>query len=144
MRQRARKKQKVNFKQTAFTRFMLIIAVFVLWIGGISVRLVHLQVKQHDWLREKALDNRTDKKSTKLLRGTIYDRNGRALAISVNVKTLFADATEMPDVKASAKAIAKVLGVGESKLAQQLAEAKEDEKKFVPLRSEEHTSELQS
>ena len=133
MRQAAKKKKKVNLKQTAFTRFMLIIAVFVLWIGGISARLVHLQVKQHDWLREKALDNRTDKKSTKLLRGTIYDRNGRALAISINVKTLFADATEMPDVKASAKAIAKVLGVNESKLAQQLAEAKEDERKFLPL-----------
>jgi cell division protein FtsI (penicillin-binding protein 3) len=133
MRQPAKRKKKINLKQTAFTRFMLIIAVFVLWIGGISARLVHLQVKQADWLKERAEKLRTDKKSTKFLRGTIYDRNGRALAISVNVKTLFADATEISDVKGAAKAIAKVLNQNETKLAQQLGEAKADERKFVPI-----------
>lgn len=112
---------------------MLIIAVFVLWIGGISVRLVHLQVKESDWLRERARNIRTDEKSKKLPRGTIYDRNGRTLAISVNVKTLFADATEIADVKAAAKAIAKVLNQNEAKLAQQLDEAKSDERKFFPI-----------
>ena len=112
---------------------MLIIAVFVLWIGGISVRLVHLQVQQHDWLREKAQVMRRDEKRSKLLRGTIYDRNGRALAISVHVKTLYADATEIADVKAAAKAIAKVLDLNEAKLAKQLSDAKEDERRFVPI-----------
>ena len=133
MRQSTKRKKKVNLKQTAFTRFMLIIAVFVLWIGGISVRLVHLQVKQHDWLREKAQGLRQDVKSSKHLRGTIYDRNGRAMAISVNVKTLFADATEISDVKAAAKSVAKVLNLNETKLAHQLSEAKSDERKFVPI-----------
>ena len=133
MRQPAKKKKKVNLKQTAFTRFMLIVAVFVLWIGGISARLVHLQVQQHEWLRERAERNRTDSKSTKQLRGTIYDRNGRALALSGNVKTLFADATEIPDVPAAAKAVAKVLRINEAKLAKQLGEAKADERKFVAI-----------
>src|SRR4030095_980311 len=133
MRQPAKRKKKINLKQTAFTRFMLIIAVFVLWIGGISARLVHLQVKESDWLRERARGIRTDEKSKKLPRGTIYDRNGRTLAISVNVKTLFADATEIQDVKDAAKAIAKVLNQNEAKLAQQLDDAKSDERKFVPI-----------
>src|SRR5688500_18260970 len=133
MRQRAKKKKQVNLKQTAFTRFMLIIAVFVLWIGGISVRLVHLQVKQHDWLKEKAEGNRVDEKRSKMLRGTIYDRNGRALAISVRVKTLYADATEISDVKATAKSVAKVLGIDEKKLAGQLSDAKANERRFVPI-----------
>src|SRR5687768_92398 len=133
MNQRARRTKKVNLKQTAFTRFMLIIAVFVLWIGGISARLVHLQVQQHDWLKEQAQGLRRDVKRSKMLRGTIYDRNGRALAISVNVKTLYADATKIADVKATAKAVAKTLGLNEAKLAQQLAEAKTDERRYVPL-----------
>lgn len=133
MRQSAKRKKKVNLKQTAFTRFMLIIAVFVLWIGGISARLVHLQVKQHDWLSQKAKGIRTGVKSSKHLRGTIYDRNGRAMAISVNVKTLFADATEITDVKAAAKSIAKVLNLNETKLSHQLSEAKSDDRKFVPI-----------
>lgn len=112
---------------------MLIIAVFVLWIGGISVRLVHLQVKESDWLRERARNIRTDEKIKKLPRGTIYDRNGRTLAISVSLKTLFADATEIPDVKAAAKSIAKVLNQNEAKLAQLLDEAKSSERRFVPI-----------
>src|SRR5688572_4176957 len=107
MRQQAKRKKKVNLQQTAFTRFMLIIAVFVLWIGGISARLVHLQVKQHEWLKERAENNRTDHKASKMLRGTIFDRDGRTLAISVQVKTLYADATKIADVKATAKAVAK-------------------------------------
>ena len=133
MPQRAKRKKKVNLKQTAFTRFMLIIAVFVLWIGGISTRLVHLQVKQHEWLKEQAQAIRSDVKQTKMLRGTIFDREGRALAISVQVKTLYADATRIPDVKAAARAVAKALNLNESKLAQQLGSAKEDERRFVPL-----------
>ena len=133
MRERAKRTKKVNLKQTAFTRFMLIIAVFVLWIGGISARLVHLQVKQHEWLKAQAHDIRTDEKRSKMLRGTIYDRNGRALAISLQVKTLYADATRIADVKAAAKAVAKALNLNEGKLIQQLSDAKEMERRFVPL-----------
>ena len=133
MNARPKRTRKVNLKQTAFTRFMLIIAVFVLWIGGISARLVHLQVKQADWLRERARDNRIDEKRSKMLRGTIFDRNGRALAISVNVKTLYADATRIADAKVAAKAVAKALNLNETKLARQLEEAKADERKYVPL-----------
>src|SRR6476659_3437464 len=96
---RPKRAKKINLKQVAFTRSMLVVAVFVLWIGGISVRLVHLQVTQHAWLKEKALDMRQDVKKTRTLRGTIYDRNERALAMSLTVKTLYADSSEIDDVE---------------------------------------------
>lgn len=133
MATRVKQTKKVNSRQVAFTRFMLIVAVLVLWMGGIGVRLVHLQVTKHEWLKERAAGQRLDIKKSKLPRGTIFDRNGRALAMSVRVKTLYADPTKMDDTKASAKAIAKVLGVKEKDLAAQLAEAKSDERRFVPL-----------
>src|SRR5438445_11464530 len=103
---RPKRAKKINLKQVAFTRFMLVVAVLVLWIGGISVRLVHLQVTQHAWLKEKALDMRQDVKKTRTLRGTIFDRNERALAMSLTVKTLYADPSEIADVETAAKAIA--------------------------------------
>ena len=133
MRKTAKRKKKVNLRQTAFTRFMLVIAVFVLWIGGISARLVHLQVKEADWLRERADIQRHNKTSIRQLRGTILDRNGRTLAMSEYVNTLFADATELTDIKATSKILAKALNLNEAKLANQLNEAKEDERKFVPI-----------
>lgn len=63
------KKTKENLRQTAFIRFMFVVAFFVLWIGGISARLVNLQVTQHAWLKEKALDIRQDVKQTRMLAG---------------------------------------------------------------------------
>jgi cell division protein FtsI (penicillin-binding protein 3) len=133
MRQPAKRKKKINPKQTAFTRFMLIIAVFVLWIGGISARLVHLQVHESEWLRDRASRVRTKNTTTKLPRGTIFDRDGARLAVSINVNTLFADATELVDIKGTARSLSKVLNLNESKLSQQLNQAKTDERKFVPI-----------
>ena len=133
MASRAKRKKKTNPRQTAFTRFTLIVAVLVLWMGGIGVRLVHLQVTQHEWLKERAEGQRQDVKRSKLPRGTIFDRNEHALAMSVRVKTLYADPTAMDDTKNAAKAIAKVLNAKESELAKQLSEAKADEKRFLSL-----------
>jgi cell division protein FtsI (penicillin-binding protein 3) len=133
MASRTKKVRKRNLRQTAFTRFMLIVAVFVLWIGGISARLVHLQVQEHEWLKGRAMGQRRDVKRTKMLRGTIFDRNERVLAMSVNVKTLYADATQITDIKSTAKSVAKAIGANEKKLFEQLSEAKDDERRFVPL-----------
>ena len=129
----AKRAKKKNWRQVAFTRFMLVVAVFILWIGGISVRLVHLQVTQHDWLRERALDVRQDIKQTRALRGSIFDRNERTLAMSVRVKTLYADTTEIIDTNATAKTVAKVLNVDAKQLANQLKQGKEANRRFVPL-----------
>lgn len=115
---------------------MFVIAIFVLWIGGISVRLVHLQVNQHEWLSEKAQSQRRDVKRSRLPRGTIYDRNGRILAMSINVKTLYANPMEMDNLGSAAKAVGKVLGANEAQLFRQLKQAKEDERKYVPLARE--------
>ena len=54
MANRVKRTKKSNPSQTAFARFMIIVAVLILWMGGISVRLVHLQVTKHEWLKERA------------------------------------------------------------------------------------------
>lgn len=128
-----RRKKKSDSKQVAFTRFMLIVGIFAIWILGISTRLVYLQVSQHDWLRSRAVDQRQDVKKSKLLRGTIYDRDDRPLAMSIRAKTLYADTVEMVDVEKSAKALAKHLKLGIADLTKQLTEAKAAKKRFVPL-----------
>lgn len=112
---------------------MIIVAVMVIWMLGVSARLVHLQVTQSGWLREKALDIRQDIKQTKLLRGSILDRNGRTLAMSVRARTLYADATEIEDVEGTAAAVAKALKIDVRQIAEALRKGKEWGKKFVPL-----------
>lgn len=119
--------------QTAFTRFMLIVAFFVFWIGGIGARLVYLQINQHEDYRAKALNQRRDLIKEKQLRGTIYDRNNRALAMSVNVKSLTANPSEIEDVEGAAKEIAKALKIKPNDIIKVLKDGKENNKKFVWL-----------
>ncbi len=126
-------KQNKNSMQTAFTRFMLIVALFILWIGGISLRLVHLQVNQSDWLRGQALNQRRDQVKSRMLRGTIYDRTERALAMSVQTKSLYADPSEIDDVEKTAKEVAAVLKIKPNDILKDLREAKESNKRFVWL-----------
>jgi cell division protein FtsI (penicillin-binding protein 3) len=120
-------------KKVLFTRFMLIVAAFLLWIGGISVRLVHLQVNQHEYLSERALSQRLNIKKTKMMRGSIYDRNNSVLAMSVPVKTLYADPTEIEDIDAAAKKVAIAAGLKAQQVASELSEAKEAGKRYLVL-----------
>ena len=125
--------KKKNPTQMIFTRYMLIVAVFVLWIGAIGVRLVHLQVNQHEWLSEQAQEQRRDIKKSKMLRGTIYDRTERALAMSVKTKSLYADPAEIEDVELTAKRVAEVLKAKPNEILKTLQEAKDGGKRFVWL-----------
>lgn len=133
MTTRSKHKKKYKPRQVAFTRFMLIVAVFSIWMLGIGVRLVHLQVSQHEWLKGQAIKQRTNIEKTKLMRGTILDRDDHMLATSIRVNTLIADPSEIDDVEKAAKALAKILKIDERQLLTQLAEAKASKKKFVPL-----------
>lgn len=112
---------------------MIVVAFLLLWIGGISVRLVHLQVAQHSWLKEKALDMRQDVKHSKMLRGSIFDRNGRTLAMSLRVRTLYADPSEIDNVDATAKALAGALNLDRNLIVLQIRAGKAGKKRFVPI-----------
>ncbi|CAN5144610.1 penicillin-binding protein 2 [soil metagenome] len=128
-----KKAKKKNLKQVAFTRFMFVVAFFVLWMGGISIRLVHLQVTQHEWHKEQSQRRRENVRKTQMLRGTIYDRNQRALAMSVRVKTLFADPKEIADPEGTGTAVAKALGLDARRVTAQIKEAKAANRRFLPL-----------
>lgn len=95
------------------------------------MRLVHLQVNQQEWLSEKAQNQRRDQIKSKMLRGTIFDRSERALAMSVKVKSLYADPTEIEDVEETAKKLAEVLKISKKEIVQNLSEGKEKNRRFV-------------
>jgi cell division protein FtsI/penicillin-binding protein 2 len=130
MSKRSHKKNH-NPAQTIFSRFLFIVAFFVIWIGIIGVRLVHLQVNQSDWLRERALNQRRDESKSKMLRGSILDRSERALALSVKVKSLYANPAEIDDLQLAAQRVAQALKVKPREILKDLQDAKDKGKKFV-------------
>lgn len=125
--------KKQNSVQTIFSRFMLIVAFFVIWIGIIGVRLVHLQVNQHDSYREKALGQRRLESKSKMLRGSILDRSNRALAVSVKVKSLYADPRYLDDIPGISQRIAAALKLKTQDVSKNILEARQKQRNYVLL-----------
>lgn len=130
-RKKKTKNKKRNATHSIFTRYMLIVAVFIFWIAAIGVRLVHLQVNQYEWLREQALDQRSYEHKSKMLRGTIFDRSERALAMSIKVKSLYADPSEITDIVTTAERISYVLDLDKKKLIKEIRQNKEKNRRFM-------------
>jgi cell division protein FtsI (penicillin-binding protein 3) len=80
------------------------------WAVIIVVRLTFLQVLQYrEWVqRAERQQQRTVEISPQ--RGIIYDRNGQELAMTVQVDSIFAVPSEIPDQKTTASLLAAVIG----------------------------------
>ena len=92
------------------TVFVIMLALFAL----VALRLVWLQVISARNLSEAAEYSRTDQMTLRARRGTIYDRNGNVLAISVDCKTIYCNPTEVEDPGTVASLLTERLG-GERK-----------------------------
>ncbi len=123
--------QRTKQAQMVFARFLLIVGIWVIWMGVIGVRLVHLQVNQHDWLLQKAQNQRREKIREKQLRGTIYDRNGSPLAVSLNVGSLFIEPDKIENAEATGTKLAAVLKEKPQEIINRIKKAKESGKKYV-------------
>lgn len=105
-----RKLRKVN--ETLIqkrTLFLLVVIFFV--VSFLLGRLAFLQLWQNDFFQTKALQQRLQKVPLEGLRGTIYDRNGIPLAISVNAHTVYALPAEIEDSESTASQLADLLNL---------------------------------
>ncbi len=93
-----------------FIPLVLFAVVAVLFL----CRLVYLQVVAAPEFSAMAESARTVQLPIEPRRGTIYDRNGTILAVSVEASSVYANPSEVEDVNATASALASVLG-GEAK-----------------------------
>ena len=92
-------------------RLLLLILAGLLWAGVVVGRLGFLTVARHDAYRTLAL--RQQQRVIKITpeRGTITDRNGRELAVSLPVQSCFAVPPEIADPALAARLLAPILGI---------------------------------
>lgn len=91
-------------------RAFVVVALFIVLAILFLVRLVYLQVIIAPVYAEQAEQSRTVGFYVEPRRGTIYDRNGHILAISVDATTVYANPSEVTEPASTARAIAEVLG----------------------------------
>jgi cell division protein FtsI (penicillin-binding protein 3) len=102
-------------------RLVTLFCVIVLALAVIVVRLAVLQVGQAGAYQTKALDQRVHTIAISAARGLILDRNGEALALSVEARDIYADPRYVTDPWGTAVRLAPVLGLDVRSVAEQLA-----------------------
>ncbi len=92
-----------------------LVCVCVIFLALI-IRVGYLQLVKGDWLREQAFMQQTRDIPIEAKRGTIYDRKGKALAISLTKSTVWAKPVEIKDPKTTARILAKILNKEEDEI----------------------------
>lgn len=100
--------------------FLLLTALLGLWTALIIARLIQLQIFEHDSYLQQAHRQQEQTVEISPVRGAIYDRNLRPLAMSVEVESVFAVPADIADSKPTAQLLAKVLDLHASELAKKL------------------------
>jgi len=108
-------------------RRLSIVAGFgIAWMLLIGGRFYHLQVFRYDHYAGKAGRQQQRVITLDPPRGTIYDAQGRELAVSIQVDSLYAVPPEIDDPAAVARDLARLVpGLDAEKLARQLASGRE-------------------
>lgn len=101
-------------------RILFLLLVLILTATLLTVRLVYLQLWQNEFFQAKALEQRLQRIPVEGLRGTIYDRNGVPLAMSINAHTAYALPAEVENPEATAKILAGILELDEDFILQRI------------------------
>lgn len=92
-------------------RALVLLLLVVMSLVAVTLRLVQLQVVSADEYAARGLRQRLHTLPIAAERGTLFDRNGNELAMSVRQQTVYADPTLVEDPAATAAKLAPVLGM---------------------------------
>jgi len=102
-------------------RIVVMAGVLALWVVGIEVRLVFLQIVKRAELVARAENQQNRMRELPAKRGDIVDRKGRVLATSLDTDTIYAVPSEIADATAAAGELCRALGDCTDKERQTLA-----------------------
>ena len=88
----------------------MLAGMLLLWCGVISFRLVYLQIFRYGDFQQRAEHQQQRSIDVSPKRGIIYDRQGRELAMSIQVDSAFAVPTEAPDLPNTISLISRITG----------------------------------
>ena len=127
--------QSKSRPDVSFGRALFVAAVIGFWMLAVSLRLVYLQVSQHETLVNRARQQQQNAIETSPQRGNLLDRQQRELARSIQTVSLFFDPKDLNpgDLNCTATELAKALGEKEPELLKELSEAQDQGKRFVWL-----------
>jgi cell division protein FtsI (penicillin-binding protein 3) len=105
-------------------RILLVGVIFAMAFAAIGGKALLLQVYQGSWLSRKASDQVEDSLKAVGKRGTIFDRRGHAMAVSIDVTSIAIRPAQVKDSETAAKELARVLKRKPQEMKERLASRK--------------------
>lgn len=102
-------------------RLVAILVTMAMLFAAIAVRLTEIQARSSRRYADLGLSQRMRTTKLPAQRGSIVDRNGAELALSLQAQTVWADPRLVTDKEAAARTLAPVLGLPVQNLSQRLA-----------------------
>jgi len=107
---RTRKTETTNdWRRVVRGRVIVAAVVLGIWTVGIEARLIYLQVIEHEYLVDRANQQKDRTLTLVPKRGEIVDRNGQVLAYSVDADTIYAVPSQIENSTEIAKALCSAL-----------------------------------
>ncbi len=118
---------------------MIIGGLFILFFTVIGGKATYLQVFRGSWLSQKAADQYEVSYKSAGKRGTIFDRNLREMAVSIDVESIAAHPKQIENPKKVARSLSKALKINRKDLTKKLYSKKRFvwiERKVTPKEAE--------
>ena len=123
-----------NPRAAADIRLKAVAAVLLLWAAGILYHLYDIQVKQHDHFAKVARTQQEHDVKVPAPRGTIFDRNGQPMAVSVPVESIAVDPRRINNVEVATEILGNLLHLDKQVLRERIMWAREHHRGFVMVK----------
>ena len=123
-------------KERSVKRVRILARACLVWGVIVVVRLVQLQVVQHDSYKEQAQGQQERDIRVHAPRGVIYDRNGEELAMSVTHESVCVNPVQIPDIPLNADLLARALSLDKAALIASITDMKSQGKQFLWVKRE--------
>lgn len=105
-------------------RLLVIFGLAVVWMAVVLARVSYLQLFRYREYLERANSQQERIIEISPMRGVLYDRNGRELAMSIPVDSCFANPDEISDPAMVARLLSHVLGIPAEEIEQKLTQSR--------------------
>jgi cell division protein FtsI (penicillin-binding protein 3) len=123
--------ERVRERAHPATRLLFLAAAALLWAIVVLCRLVQLQVVSHKTYKELADHQQNHTLRVDAPRGSVFDRAGHVLAMSVPADSVAIDPLLVPDRPMAASILARVLGVDRAELLARMDAAVEEHRRAL-------------
>ena len=116
---------------SAVRRLTVLAVVMLLWALAIFGKLISLQVMQHAKYTAIARSQQEHRVDIPAPRGSILDRNGQALAVSVPVDSVSVNPLQIANLRVATELLGNTLNLDQQELYNRLTWARENHKGFL-------------